>query len=75
MIPDSPAFIADIKKNDQIISIDNNLIYNSSDFIDAVRQKVNKEINIDILRNDKPMSIQITPRLNPDSIKPIGDKA
>ena len=72
VIPDSPAFIADIKKNDQIISIDNNLIYNSSDFIDAVRQKVNKEINIDILRNDKPMSIQITPRLNPDSIKPIG---
>ena len=72
VIVDSPAYIADIRKNDQIVSVNDNLIYNSLDFVDVIRNKVNTEITIKLLRNNEPISIQVTPRQNSDSVKPAG---
>ena len=72
VIVDSPAYIADIRKNDRIVSVNDNLIYNASDFVDAIRNKVNTEITIKLLRNNEPVSIQVTPRQNSDSVKPTG---
>ena len=72
VIVDSPAYIADIRKNDRIVSVNDNLIYNASDFVDAIRNKVNTEITIKLLRNNEPVSIQVKPRQNSDSVKPAG---
>jgi len=72
VIVDSPAYIADIRKNDRIVSVNDNLIYNASDFVDAIRNKVNTEITIKLLRNNEPVSIQVKPRQNSDSVKPVG---
>lgn len=72
VIVDSPAYIADIRKNDRIVSANDNLIYNASDFVDVIRNKVNTEITIKLLRNNEPVSIQVTPRQNSDSVKPAG---
>jgi regulator of sigma E protease len=72
VIVDSPAYIADIRKNDRIVSANDNLIYNASDFVDVIRNKVNTEITIKLLRNNEPVSIHVTPRQNSDSVKPAG---
>ncbi|MAS00462.1 MAG: RIP metalloprotease RseP [Nitrosomonadales bacterium] len=72
VVKDSPAFMAGVKKNDQIVSVDNNVIFNSSDFVDAVNSKPNEEIIVSILRNKEVIPIKITPMLNPESIKSIG---
>ena len=72
VIVDSPAYIADIRKNNRIVSANDNLIYNASDFVDVIRNKVNTEITIKLLRNNEPVSIQVTPRQNSDSVKPAG---
>ena len=63
VIVDSPAYIADIRKNDRIVSANDNLIYNASDFVDVIRNKVNTEITIKLLRNNEPVDRKST-RLN-----------
>jgi regulator of sigma E protease len=72
VLPGSPAEISGIKKHDRIINVDNEVIFNSSDFVGLVTSKANEPIAIKLLRNRELISITVTPMLNTENIKSIG---
>ena len=68
VISGSPAEISKIKKNDQVISVNNNMIFNSADFINSIKYKENSEITLKVLRNSQQLIIPVTPRLNDQGV-------
>ena len=72
VIAGSPAEIADIRKNDLIISVDNKTIFNSSDLVRLVNGKADELITIKVMRGKELLSISLKPRTDTDSIRNIG---
>ena len=69
VIPNSPAEAANLRKNDRIVSVDDKIIYDVSDFLDSVKSKANTVIIIKLLRNTELLSISVTPRLSSENIR------
>lgn len=72
VIPNSPAEAANLRKNDRIVSVDDKIIYDVSDFLDSVKSKANTVIIIKLLRNTELLSISVTPRLSSENIRNTG---
>ena len=64
VIDNSPAYLSNIKKGDQIISVDNNMVYNTTDLLDLIKNKAGVELLISVLRDTEQLSIPIIPRLS-----------
>ncbi len=60
---DSPAFVAGMKKNDQIISIDNNKVESILEVSTFINISTSETIEFLILRNDQQISISVKPNL------------
>tara|TARA_Y100000590_G_C15636140_1_gene983071 strand:- start:812 stop:1537 length:726 start_codon:yes stop_codon:yes gene_type:complete len=60
---DSPAFIAGLKKNDQIVSIDNKKISSLLEVSTFINTSTSETIEFLILRENKELSFQIKPNL------------
>ncbi len=60
---DSPAFIAGMKKNDKIISIDNKKIQSVLEVSTFINTSTAEIINFLVLRNDQELSLLIKPNL------------
>jgi len=62
VIPNSPAEVANLRANDQIVSVDDRLIYDASDFIDSIKNNANTAIIIKLIRDSKLLTISVVPR-------------
>jgi regulator of sigma E protease len=60
---DSPAYIAGVKKNDKIISVDGKKIESILEVSSFINISTSKEINFIFLRDNKEISIPIEPKL------------
>ncbi len=60
---DSPAFIAGVKKNDQIISIDNNKVDSILEVSTFINVSTSDVIKFSLLRNGQEVTILIKPKL------------
>ena len=60
---DSPAFIAGMKKNDKILSIDNRKVESILEVSTFINASTSDSINFLLLRNDSEISILIKPEL------------
>ena len=60
---DSPAFVAGMKKNDQIISIDNNKVESILEVSTFINISTSETIEFIIVRNDQEISINVKPNL------------
>jgi len=72
VIPNSPADVANLRANDQIVSVDDRLIYDTSDFIDSIKNNANTAIIIKLIRDSKLLSISVIPRSDRKSIRGTG---
>ena len=72
IIPNSPAEIANLRKDDRIVSIDDEIIYSVSDFVALIKSKGDTEITIKLVRNKELLSILVTPGLSRGNIKSVG---
>jgi len=72
VVSGSPAEIADIRKNDRILSVDNTTIFNSSDLVRLVNGKADELITIKVMRNSELLSISLKPRIDTDNIRNVG---
>ena len=63
--PDTPAAAADLEEGDTIVSVNNEKITSSADFIEISDKNQGKEITINIERNGNPQAKQLIPRMNP----------
>ncbi len=63
---DSPAFISGLKKNDKILSIDNKNVESILEVSTLINTSTSEIIKFDILRNDKQLSLLITPNIIDD---------
>ena len=64
VIDNSPAYLSNIKKGDQIISVDNNMVYNTANLLGLIKNKAGEELVIKVLRDKELLSIPIIPRLS-----------
>ena len=62
VLPDSPASLAGLKKNDKILKINNINIHGARQIIDLVKTNEDEELNFLILRETREVFIQIIPR-------------
>jgi len=60
---DSPAFVAGMKKNDKIISIDNNKVESILEVSTFINTSTSEIIEFIIVRNDQEISINVKPNL------------
>ena len=72
IMPNSPAEIANLKKDDLIVSVDGEIIYSVSDFVGLIKSKGNTEVNIKLIRDKELLSILVTPGVSRDNIRSIG---
>ena len=72
VIAGSPAEIADIRKNDLIVSVDDKTIFNSSDLVRLINRKANELTTIKVMRGEELLSISLKPRMNTENIRNIG---
>ncbi|MDA9210951.1 RIP metalloprotease RseP [Methylophilaceae bacterium] len=70
--PGSPSELSGIRKKDRIISVDNNLIYSSSDFVELINSRVNEPLNLKLVRDGALISASVTPNLNSKNNAVIG---
>ncbi len=72
IIPESPAEKAGIRKKDRIVSVNNKIIFNSSDFVGLVKNKAEELIILKILRDGELVTIALKPRLSTEKIRSVG---
>lgn len=72
VVPGSTSELSGIRKKDRIISVDNNLIYNSSDFVELINSRVNEPLNLKLVRDGALISASVTPNLNSKNNAVIG---
>jgi len=63
--PQSPAALAGLRANDLITALNGEEIESTSDLQSLTRDNLGTEIVLDILRDNEPLSISLTPRTNP----------
>ena len=63
VVKDSPAFVAGMKKNDKIISIDNNKVESILEVSTFINTSTSETIEFLVLRNDQEISLSIKPNL------------
>jgi regulator of sigma E protease len=63
VVKDSPAFVAGMKKNDKIISIDNNKVESILEVSTFINVSTSKIIRFIILRDDQELSLLVKPNL------------
>ena len=63
VVKDSPAFVAGMKKNDKIISIDNNKVESILEVSTFINASTSKIIRFIILRDDQELSLLVKPNL------------
>ncbi len=71
----SPAEINGLKKNDRIIAIDSNLINSWEELVEVVRASPNKVLNVEILREETLVNIELKPenyKINGENFGRIG---
>lgn len=71
VVKDSPAQIAGILPNDEIVSIDNQGFKNAETLTDLIKNKAGEKTAITVLRMKKSFTYEIVPRKNP----PAGEGA
>ena len=59
----SPAYIAGVKKNDLILSIDNNKVKSILDVSTYINTSTSNKISFTVLRNDNEISFLIEPTI------------
>ena len=59
----SPAEISNIKVNDQVVSVGNKMIFNSVDFLEAIKGNEDEEVTIKVLRDSEQVLIPVTPKI------------
>ena len=72
VVPGSTSELSGIRKKDRIISVDNNLIYSSSDFVELINSRVNEPLNLKLVRDGALISASVTPNLNSKNNAVIG---
>ena len=72
VVPGSTSELSGIRKKDRIISVDNNFIYNSSDFVELINSRVNEPLNLKLARDGALISASVTPNLNSKNNAVIG---
>jgi len=72
VLPGYPAEIADIRKNDRIVRVNNKTIYNSTDLVRLINSKANEVVTLEVLRNSELILISLRPRINTDNLKNVG---
>lgn len=60
--PGMPASKADIKSSDKIIKVDGETVETSEQVINVVSKNANKEIEVVVLRENKEVSLKVTPK-------------
>tara|TARA_B100000029_G_scaffold476948_1_gene521564 strand:- start:39 stop:764 length:726 start_codon:yes stop_codon:yes gene_type:complete len=60
---DSPAFIAGMKKNDKILSIDNNKVESILEVSTFINTSISEKIEFILLRNNQEISVLVKPNL------------
>lgn len=63
--PNTPAADAQLKTDDYIISVNNNTIASSSDFVEITNDNKGKEVTIVVERGGQTLTFQLVPRANP----------
>jgi regulator of sigma E protease len=63
VVKDSPAYIAGMKKNDKIISIDNNKVESILQVSTFINTSMSEKIKFLIIRNDQEISLLVKPNL------------
>jgi len=63
VVKDSPAFVAGMKKNDKIISIDNNKVESILEVSTFINISTSETIEFVILRNDQEIALLVKPNL------------
>ncbi len=63
--PDSPAEMAGILPGDVILSVDEHPIQDFDDLGNAIQTKLDEEISVLLLRNDKEIEVTLIPRSHP----------
>lgn len=63
--PNTPAADAQLNTNDSIISVNNETISSSSDFVEITNSNKGKEITLILERDGQAITVQLTPRIDP----------
>ena len=63
VVKDSPAYIAGMKKNDKIISIDNNKVESILQVSTFINTSMSEKIKFIVIRNDQEISLLVKPNL------------
>ncbi len=71
VISDSPAQIAGIKSNDEILKIDGDDINSWYEFVDTVKSNPNQKIQLTIKRNSSIIELPLTPKIK-DGVAKVG---
>lgn len=72
IVPGSPAEFSGIRPSDRIVSVNDDVIYNISEFVTLISDNPNKEMIIQLLRGDEFLSIPVTPTINNENIRNTG---
>ena len=62
--PNSPAEASGIQKGDKVISLNDQQIKNTEEFIKSTKTFLGKEVELVLLRGDKEVMVTLTPRVN-----------
>ncbi len=66
LMPDSPALSSGLQVGDRITMIDNNKVSSFNDISYLLSTNLGTPVKIEIIRNDQPMDITLTPKMTED---------
>lgn len=66
VLPDSPAAQAGLQVQDKVLSLDGIKPQNGRDFINHIKSRANQSITLQIERAGSVLTLNVTPRLNPE---------
>ncbi len=71
VVPNSPADMAGLKEGDTVLSLNGEELTDPYAFVNLIKEKAGTEIALNIVRDDTPATIKVTPRVDP----PAGEGA
>ncbi|SKA49531.1 sigma E protease regulator RseP [Photobacterium toruni] len=63
LVDNSAAIDAGFKLNDKIVAVDNKSVTQWQQFVDAVRSHPGKTLQVEVLRDEEPVMLSLTPRV------------